>query len=335
MDTFQRFCKRHLISHLTDRREFGSDPATAFQKCFNDMHKEFGSHRTRSAGVDPDVSGTTAIAALVHGTTMHVANVGDSRAILLQEPDDGSDGPLKVVPLSDDHKPNRADESERILSSEASVYSEAELREGGNPDKQYVCRENRTGVVVYGVLFTRSIGDVDAHKHLGIVADAEMVTHELTPKDKYIILATDGVWDVMSNELVGVLAAKHEDAQECAAAITKEARKRWLAAYKNRTDDITVVVMVPEFARSAVAGGAGGATAAVAAAEPASAGEPAPAAEPASAGDAGDAGATDGAAGDGDAAVDEAAVEVDVEATEAGADAAATAEDDARTGDDA
>lgn len=53
--------------------------------------------------------GSTALVAVIHGKHVYVANVGDSRGIIIQR---GG----KAKAMSYDHKPNRADEEERIRS---------------------------------------------------------------------------------------------------------------------------------------------------------------------------------------------------------------------------
>ena len=51
----------------------------------------------------------------------------------------------------------------------------------------------------YAVL--RRAGDEDAHAHLGIIATPELQHGTLRPdQDRFIVLASDGVWDVMSEE---------------------------------------------------------------------------------------------------------------------------------------
>jgi cGMP-dependent protein kinase len=46
-----------------------------------------------------------------------------------------------------------------------------------------------------GTAFTRSIGDGIAEE-LGVTAEPEMLTRELTKEDKIIVLASDGVFEV-------------------------------------------------------------------------------------------------------------------------------------------
>ena len=106
---------------------------------------------------------------------------------------------MQAIALSDDHKPQRPDERLRLDASSAVLLTEKEVRGCGNDDKVYVCRE-REGDIVYGVLFTRSIGDQDAHDFLGVSAEPELTTHKITSQSRFLLLASDGVWDHLENE---------------------------------------------------------------------------------------------------------------------------------------
>ena len=53
----------------------------------------------------------------------------------------------------------------------------------------------------YRILFTRSVGDHDAHLHLGVSAEPEMNEHKLNGKEKFLVLASDGIWDYISNDV--------------------------------------------------------------------------------------------------------------------------------------
>ncbi|XP_074348057.1 protein phosphatase 2C 51-like [Apium graveolens] len=122
-------------------------------------------------GVDGS-TGSTAIVAVVGEEVLVVANCGDSRGVLSCS--------STVVPLSFDHKPDRPDELKRIEVSGGVVV-------------------NWNGKRVQGVLATsRSIGD--EHLKPYVVAQAEVTVKARSDLDEFIILASDGLWDVMSNE---------------------------------------------------------------------------------------------------------------------------------------
>ena len=218
-----------------------SNPRQAFINAIADVHAQFCSEETTKQGVDPVVSGTTCVAMLFDGKTVHIANVGDSRAIL------GVIDPvkkeLKAEPLTDDHKPQRPDERARLEQSSALLLTEREVRGFGDDSKIYICRE-RGGDIVYGVLFTRSLGDADAHIHLGVSALPEMGLRTLGENDRYFVLASDGVWDYMTNEEVMEYCATNSDPLKAAEAIVADASERWATRdADNRRDDITVVIV--------------------------------------------------------------------------------------------
>ena len=107
-----------------------------------------------------------------------------------------------------DHKPQRPDENARISRTEARILSETALGiEGGSEDKLYVCRIHN-GTIRYGVLFTRSIGDADAHANLGLSCKPEIKRGMLGESDRFLVIATDGVWDYM-DEADGALRREH------------------------------------------------------------------------------------------------------------------------------
>ena len=58
---------------------------------------------------------------------------------------------------------------------------------------------------VPGLAMTRSIGDMAAAS-VGVIAKPEFTRFELTGKDKILVMASDGLWDRMSNhEVMSVL----------------------------------------------------------------------------------------------------------------------------------
>lgn len=134
-----------------------------------------------------DVAGTTALIALLEGTHLVVANVGDSRGVMC-------DSKGNAIPLSFDHKPQQLKESKRIREA------------GGFITFNGVWR-------VAGILATsRALGDYPLkHKNL-VIADPDILTFDLNDhKPHFIILASDGLWDTFSNEEVKNFKYKHID----------------------------------------------------------------------------------------------------------------------------
>ena len=211
---------------------------------------------------DSDLSGTTAISVLLSDRRIFVSNVGDSRAIVVTESADGAH--VVAKPLSSDQTPYRADERARVKRFGARVLSMDQIEgvephhenwgdltlgedidEGGDPPRVWHPRENYPGTA-----FTRSLGDAVAEK-LGVVADPEILERELGDADRHIIVASDGVFEFMTNQMVADLAAQHKDPLSACKAIVEAAYNMWLQ-YEVRTDDITVIML--SLAADSVAG---------------------------------------------------------------------------------
>ncbi|KAL1829081.1 hypothetical protein ACET3Z_007493 [Daucus carota] len=128
---------------------------------------------------ESDAVGSTAVVALVTPDKIIVANCGDSRAVLARKG--------KAIPLSVDHKPDRPDELSRIQAA------------GG----QVIYWE---GARVLGVLaMSRAIGDSYLKPY--VTSEPEVTITERTGEDDCLILASDGLWDMVSNQTACGVAA--------------------------------------------------------------------------------------------------------------------------------
>lgn len=236
------FCRNEFHPALAAAPSFKYDIKAGLSEALQSVHDQF-IKVSPSTGVDPLVSGTTAITVAVEGDHIYCANVGDSRALLGSK---SASGVTTVVELSEDHNPRRADEKARIKKSSAILMTERDVRglSGSTPsDKIYVCRE-KNGDIVYGVLFTRSLGDKDAHEHLGVSEVAEHRNQDIKEDDKYLILASDGIWDHMTNEEVVDVCFDKDDPHIACEAITRTAAERWETQDPDhRRDDITVLIV--------------------------------------------------------------------------------------------
>ncbi|KAM7258404.1 hypothetical protein ACFE04_014145 [Oxalis oulophora] len=163
----------------------------AFTNCFQQVDDEVGgvhrcpNGRTTTCSqpeltVAPETVGSTAVVALISRTHIIVANSGDSRAVLYRG--------KTAVPLSVDHKPDREDEYARIEAAGGKVI-------------------NWMGSRVCGVLaMSRSIGD--RYLKPSIIPDPEITFSPRVREDECLVLASDGLWDVMSNEEVCEIARR-------------------------------------------------------------------------------------------------------------------------------
>ncbi|KAH7293123.1 hypothetical protein KP509_28G012900 [Ceratopteris richardii] len=165
------------------------------------------------ANMFPDTVGSTAVVAVLSFRHIVVANCGDSRAVLCRNG--------QAIPLSVDHKPDREDEMARIEAAGGKV----------------ICWN---GWRVLGVLaMSRAIGDHFLEPY--IIAEPEVTMLRRSHKDECLILASDGLWDVISNRDACLIArrclAAKKDAQFAATALVQEAHE------KGSSDNISVVVI--------------------------------------------------------------------------------------------
>ncbi|KAL0394195.1 UNVERIFIED_CONTAM: putative protein phosphatase 2C 6 [Sesamum latifolium] len=187
------YCRDRIHSALTEELEIimnnmndGSNKdnceqqwTRALTRCFIKVDDEIGG-RARLEPVAPETVGSTAVVAIVCSSHIIVANCGDSRAVLCRG--------KQPMALSVDHKPNREDEYARIEAAGGKVIQ-------------------WNGHRVFGVLaMSRSIGD--RYLKPWIIPDPEVMFVPRTREDECLILASDGLWDVMTNEEVCDMARK-------------------------------------------------------------------------------------------------------------------------------
>ncbi|CAM9985015.1 unnamed protein product, partial [Hapterophycus canaliculatus] len=139
-------------------------------------------------GQEATFSGTTAVSVLMRQDNLWVANAGDSRAVLAKE--NGAD--LKAVDLSVDQNPNSPKEQARIEAAGGFVSPPPEP---GLSSRVWL----DAAMTQIGLAMARSIGD-HAVKSIGVVADPEVTTHTIEAGDKFIVLASDGVWEFISSQ---------------------------------------------------------------------------------------------------------------------------------------
>lgn len=91
---------------------------------------------------------------------------------------------------------------------------------------------------------SRSMGDTVAHS-VGCACEPEQTYAVLTPNDKIVLMASDGIWEFLSNQQVAsvVYPFYERDAPEAAAnALVSAALAQW-KRHSQSIDDITVVII--------------------------------------------------------------------------------------------
>ncbi|CAH2063106.1 unnamed protein product [Thlaspi arvense] len=161
-------------------------------------------------------SGTTALAALISGRLLMVANAGDCRAVLCRKG--------RAIEMSQDHTPVNLPERRRVEES------------GGVIEDGYLNGE---------LSVTRALGDWDMKRPHGskspLISEPEIKQITLTEDDEFLVIGCDGIWDVLtSQEAVGVVKRglnRHGDPTRCARELVMEALRL------NTFDNLTAVVV--------------------------------------------------------------------------------------------
>ena len=200
-----KYVKDNLFARLLSHPDAQSNLPYALVQTFAQIDVEYLEKESEKHCDD----GTTAVVAIIQDNILTIANVGDSRAVL------SSGG--ETIAMSDDHKPNRPDERKRIEEA------------GGIVVWAYSWR-------VMGVMaVSRSIGDKLYKQY--VISDPEIKQHVLNKEDDLLILASDGLWDVLSSREAVALISEVKDAEDAAKALSAEAYNR------GSKDNITCIVI--------------------------------------------------------------------------------------------
>ncbi|KAH9298494.1 hypothetical protein KI387_030176, partial [Taxus chinensis] len=145
--------------------------------------------------------GCTAAVALIIENKLFVANAGDCRTILCRKG--------HAVALSKDHVASCMHERERVI------------KEGGQVKWQIDTW--RVGSAALQV--TRSIGDDDLKP--AVTAEPEITEILLSTDDEYLVIASDGLWDTLSNEdVISLIKDTVKEPSMCSKRLATEAVTR-------------------------------------------------------------------------------------------------------------
>jgi len=159
------------------------------------------------------ISGSTAVSVLLRKNQngercVYTANVGDSRAVLCR----GGE----ALRLSVDHVPDDKEEYERLTKQNIKV-------DNGRID---------------GLSVSRSFGDKDFIQH-GVIAEPYVSCTVLKPEDTHIVVACDGLWDVMTDQqAIDLIKNETSDAQKASEKLS------YYAIEKGTQDNVTIMVII-------------------------------------------------------------------------------------------
>ena len=187
--------------------------------------------------IDSDLSGSTCVSVIYTPKKLIIANLGDSRCVLGTK----NKNEWKYINLSRDHKPDIKEEADRIKKKGGRIRPM--IDEDGNfvgPMRVYMKDKDMPGLAM-----TRSFGDNFA-SIAGTICEPEIKEHILVPEDKFIVLASDGLFEFISSEEVGNIVKGYYEKNDivgCCEYLYKESYRKWLCEEEDTVDDITIILV--------------------------------------------------------------------------------------------
>eukprot|EP00244_Chara_vulgaris_P001816 TRINITY_DN1299_c0_g1_i1.p1 TRINITY_DN1299_c0_g1~~TRINITY_DN1299_c0_g1_i1.p1 ORF type:complete len:444 (-),score=73.03 TRINITY_DN1299_c0_g1_i1:409-1740(-) len=192
----------------------------------------FGAFKER--GIGGSRCGATAATAVLLSTPdgqqkLVAANVGDARVVLARG--------AQALQLTIDHTPDLEPERKRIE------------KKNPTPKKPLVVNVDGTWRIGGLLALSRSFGDVylknwsdgkDASGGFGLICEPHVTIETITSVDKFLIMASDGLWEFLSNQQVVdrcLSRSQKETPTQLAQILTQ------MAQAAGSTDDITVIVV--------------------------------------------------------------------------------------------
>lgn len=189
-----------------------------------------------NSGIDCSLSGSTVSVALVNERRLFLTWVGDSLCFLLSRDKEGT---LAARLLNPPHNFESHGERARVESVGGRIVRFED------PDDKFIgpYRVFLPDKPIPGLSMSRSIGDVVA-KRAGVICEPEVAVTELLEGDQYLVLCSDGVTEfITKDEIASTIHKATDPLSQVCDKIVQEARRRWIKAENNSSDDITMIVV--------------------------------------------------------------------------------------------
>ncbi|XP_043855491.1 protein phosphatase 1D isoform X1 [Dromiciops gliroides] len=260
-----QFAREHLWGFIKKQKGFtSSEPAEVcaairkgFLACHLAMWKKLAEWPKTMTGL-PSTSGTTASVVIIRGTKMYVAHVGDS-GVVLGVQDDPKDDFVRAVEVTQDHKPELPKERERIEGLGGSVINKSGVNRvvWKRPRLTHNGPVRRSTVIdqIPFLAVARALGDLWSYDfytgEFVVSPEPDTSVHTLDPqKHKYIILGSDGLWNMIPPQDAIAMCQDQEEkkylmgehGQSCAKMLVNRALGRWRQRML-RADNTSAIVI--------------------------------------------------------------------------------------------
>ena len=189
--------------------------------------------------INSTFSGSTCVSLIYTPSKIITANIGDSRAVMGKFNKERKE--WISCDLSRDHKPTEKDEARRIYENNGRIqpFTDDDTGEFIGPQRVWVKDDD-----VPGLAMTRSFGDRVAAT-VGTISEPEIMEFDLNDDDKFILIASDGVWEfINSQECVNIIKDYYinNDMKKCCEFLYLESKNRWIRE-EDVVDDITMILI--------------------------------------------------------------------------------------------
>ena len=239
------FIKNNLPKELSkslNKKDILTDDPKSKKKIFNiidDVFITINDKLTYNDSINSLYSGTTCVSVIYTPKKLICANIGDSRAVLGRY--DKNTKKWVSIDLSRDHKPTEKDEAKRILNRGGRIkpFTDEVTGEEYGPQRIWIKKEE-----VPGLAMTRSFGDRVAGS-VGCICLPEIKDFNFEEDDKFLILASDGIWEfIKSEECINIIGKYYfsNNIESCCNYLYNESKKRWIKE-EEVVDDITILLV--------------------------------------------------------------------------------------------
>jgi len=195
-----KYIKNRLPEIIKSYLEKNNSIEDSFTFAFNKIDEELKFY-------DSEHTGSTATLVVFQNNKIYCANVGDSTAFIIYD--------NFIKKISTDHKCSDPKEEERIILS------------GGKVTKNRVMGQ---------LVLSRCLGDLYCKKY-GVINTPDISVNKIDKNIKYVVIASDGVWDVVNENEILNLSKKQKNAEEFCKELVK------LSIEKNTKDNVSCIVI--------------------------------------------------------------------------------------------
>ena len=179
-------------------------------------------------------SGTTVNIIILFRKKIFSINLGHSKSIIIYKD-------KHVVQLNQCHTPELEEEKERIEKNGGEIK-----KEGTDMGPKRICYKNDESKKYTGLAVSRSFGDFYSEK-LGIISVPEIKEYDIDYNNiKIMIIATDGIWEFLTNEKVRDTIFPYYEENNISGGIDKlikVGRKMWSVKNPYYIDDLSAIVV--------------------------------------------------------------------------------------------